>query len=254
MATKRRPLVAGNWKMFGSAAHVAEAETLIQTVRARRPACDVAICPPATLLPVLKSFDRGDAVALGGQNCHAGVQGAHTGEISAEMLREAGAGYVIVGHSERRADYGETDATTAAKASAAWRAGLEPIVCIGETAAQNEAGETTHVLERQLNGSIPDGAASDPSKRLTIAYEPVWAIGTGRTPSIADIARLHGDIKRQLENRFGQAAQGIRLLYGGSVKPDNAKAILALAAVDGALVGGASLKAEDFFAIVGCYV
>jgi triosephosphate isomerase len=169
------------------------------------------------------------------------------------MLREAGAAYVIVGHSERRANHHETDAGVAIKVQAAWRAGLEPILCIGETAAQNEAGETARVLEAQLKGSIPADAVLDAKTRLTIAYEPVWAIGTGRTPTTADIERLHGLIKAELSKRFGDAAISIRVLYGGSVKPDNAQAILAIPGVDGALVGGASLKAQDFYAIIGCF-
>lgn len=253
MVESRRPLVAGNWKMFGSGPHVAEARRLIRLVLAERPACDVAMCPPATLLPVIAKIKRRAKVALGGQNCHAALQGAHTGEISAEMLANAGASYVILGHSERRADNHETDSMVAAKTAAAWRAGLEPIVCIGETAAQNEAGETASVLERQLKNSIPANAALDFRTRLTIAYEPVWAIGTGKTPTIADIGRLHGLIKGQLTARFGDSAASVRVLYGGSVKPDNAKAILATPGVDGALVGGASLKSKDFYAIIGCY-
>lgn len=252
-AKRRRPLVAGNWKMFGAAAHIAEARKLIRLVAAHRPGCEVAICPPAPLLPVLRRIGRSGKVSLGGQTCHAAVQGAHTGEISAEMLKSAGARYVILGHSERRADNHETDALVAAKTLAAWRAGLEPIVCIGETAAQNEAGETAQILARQLSGSIPADAVLNDETRLTIAYEPVWAIGTGRTPTNADIGRLHGQIRDRLTTRFGTKAGQIRLLYGGSVKPDNAKAILAIDGVDGALVGGASLKARDFYAIIGCY-
>lgn len=254
MLERRRPLVAGNWKMFGAGPHLAEARRLIRQVLTSRPSCETAICPPATLLPVLQRIKRGSRVALGGQTCHAAVQGAHTGEIAAEMLAAAGARYVILGHSERRADHHETDAQVAAKTAAAWRAGLEPIVCIGETAAQNEAGETAAVLERQLRDSIPAGAALNHKVQLTIAYEPVWAIGTGKTPTIADIGRLHGLIKDQLTLRFGASASAVRVLYGGSVKPENAKAILAVPGVDGALVGGASLKSRDFYAIIGCYI
>jgi triosephosphate isomerase (TIM) len=254
MVERRRPLVAGNWKMFGSAQQLAEARRLIRLVLANRPQCDTAICPPATLLPVLQRLRRSNRVALGGQTCHAAVQGAHTGEIGAEMLAAAGARYVILGHSERRADQHETDAMVSAKTAAAWRAGLEPIVCIGETAAQNEAGETASVLERQLRDSIPAGAKLDQKTQLTIAYEPVWAIGTGKTPTIDDIGRLHGLIKTQLSARFGASAAAVRVLYGGSVKPENAKAILAAPGVDGALVGGASLKSKDFYAIISCYI
>lgn len=254
MGEHRLPLVAGNWKMFGSGPHLAEARRVIRLVLAQKPKCETAICPPATLLPVLQRIRRAGKVALGGQTCHAAAQGAFTGDIAAEMLAAAGASYVILGHSERRAGYHETDEQVAAKTGAAWRAGLEPIVCIGETAAQNENGETAHVLERQLKGSIPAGATLNRKRRLTIAYEPVWAIGTGKTPTIADIGRLHGLIKDQLNTRFGSDAIGVRVLYGGSVKPDNAKAILAIPGVDGALVGGASLKSQDFYAIIGCYV
>jgi triosephosphate isomerase len=254
MTARRKPLVAGNWKMFGSAGHVAEARRLIRQVVAHRPACEVALCPPALLLPVLRRIGRNGKVSLGGQTCHSAAQGAHTGEIAASMLRDAGARYVILGHSERRADNHETDAMVAAKAAAAWKAGLEPIICIGETAAQNEAGETAKILERQLADSIPQDAVLNDERRLTIAYEPVWAIGTGKTPTTADIQRLHGLIKDQLAARFAAMAPAVRVLYGGSVKPDNAKAILALPGVDGALVGGASLKAKDFYAIIGCYL
>jgi triosephosphate isomerase (TIM) len=253
MTETRRPLVAGNWKMFGGKEQISEARAFVDMVRAHRPLCEIAICPPAILLPVLHGLAHSGDVSLGGQNCHAAVQGAHTGDISAEMLRDAGGTYVIAGHSERRADHGETDAIVAAKVAAAWRAGLEPILCIGETAAQNETGETSRVIERQLGGSIPADAVLDGERRLTIAYEPVWAIGTGRTPTTADIASLHGQIKERLAIRFGSSAKAVRVLYGGSVKPDNAKAILALPGVDGALVGGASLKAKDFFAIASCY-
>jgi triosephosphate isomerase (TIM) len=252
--TQRRPLVAGNWKMFGGAAHVAEARKLFRLVAAHRPKCDVAVCPPAILLPVLRRIGRSGKTALGGQNCHAAREGAHTGDVSAEMLKAAGAKYVILGHSERRADHAETDAQVLAKTNAAWRAGLEPIVCIGETAAQNQSGETAAVLERQLSGSIPADADLNPERRLTIAYEPVWAIGTGRTPTLGDIGDLHRLIKDRLAIRFKEKANDVRVLYGGSVKPDNAKAILAIPGVDGALVGGASLKARDFYAIIRCYV
>jgi triosephosphate isomerase len=250
---KRTPLLAGNWKMFGARAAQQELRTLVRGLKLTRPACDVLICPPATLLPILRSIDRDGRVRLGGQTCHAEASGPHTGDISAEMLADAGARYVIVGHSERRAAHGENDPAVAAQVNAAWRAHIEPIVCIGETDAENRAGATVEVLTRQIQGSIPAISAGDSQKALTIAYEPVWAIGTGRTPANDDIERLHKIIKHCLKNRFGEGAETIRVIYGGSVKPENAAAILTLPSVDGALVGGASLKAVDFLAIVRCY-
>lgn len=208
------------------------------------PACEVLVCPPATLIAQAAAMVQGTGLVIGGQDCHTAVSGAHTGDISAAMLKDAGAVYVIVGHSERRADHGEGDALVRAKAEAALAAGLTPIVCIGETEAERDAGRTLDVATRQLAGSLPDTAA------LVVAYEPVWAIGTGRTPSLPEIAEVHGHLRARLTERFGPAASGIRLLYGGSVKPSNAAEIFALADVDGALVGGASLKAADFGAIV----
>jgi triosephosphate isomerase len=208
------------------------------------------ICPPATLLARFAPIVKGSALKLGGEDCHAKPSGAHTGDISAEMLKEAGAKAVIVGHSERRQDHGETDAQVLAKASAARRAGLVAIICIGETLAERDAGKTLDVVKRQLQGSVPDGALS---ANTVIAYEPVWAIGTGRTPTTDEIQAVHAAIRAQLAGRFGPAGAGIRLLYGGSVKPDNAAAILPLPDVDGALVGGASLKAADFLAIAKVY-
>jgi len=208
------------------------------------PACDVLICPPATLIARL----AGRGFALGGQDCHAEPSGAHTGDVSAEMLKDAGAEAVIVGHSERRADHGETDAEVAAKARAAWRAGLIAIVCVGETEAARDAGETLAVVGTQLAGSIPDGAVPE---RLVVAYEPVWAIGTGRTPTLPEIAEVHGFLRAALVERFGAATgSAVRLLYGGSVKPGNAAEIFDVPNVDGGLVGGASLKASDFGPIV----
>jgi triosephosphate isomerase len=251
--TRRKPLAAGNWKMFGSGSQVEAARELAGMLAGGRHNCDVAICPPATLLPVLAGLGVSVQFGLGGQDCHASAQGAHTGDISSEMLRDAGASYVILGHSERRTDHYETDAMVAGKTDAAWRAGLEPIVCIGETAAQNKAGQTAQILERQLSDSIPASASLSGERRLTIAYEPVWAIGTGKTPTTTDIERLHGMIHGRLKVRFGTMATQVRVLYGGSVKPDNASSILALPGVDGALVGGASLKAKDFYAIISSY-
>ena len=237
----RRKLVAGNWKMNGLADSAA---VLDELATHPAPACDVLICPPATLLARL----AGGRFPVGGQDCHPQPAGAHTGDVAAEMLKDAGAGAVIVGHSERRADHGETDAQVRAKAEAAWRAGLLAIVCVGETEPERDAGRTLERIADQLDGSIPGGATPD---RLVVAYEPVWAIGTGRTPSLAQIAEVHRFIRDRLTARFGRSvADGVRLLYGGSVKPGNAAEIFAIADVDGALVGGASLKAADFAPII----
>ena len=238
----RRKLAAGNWKMNGLAAQMAEIETLADTVPEGP---EVLICPPATLLSMMAAVSG--PIQIGAQDCHNAQNGAHTGDISAAMLADAGARYVIVGHSERRADHGETDATVAAKATAAWEAGLTAIICIGETEAQYRAGETLAVIAGQLAGSVPEGATG---ANTVIAYEPVWAIGTGLVPEMAEIATVHGAIRAQLVERFGPEADAMRLLYGGSVKPGNAAEIFAVADVDGALVGGASLKASDFGPIV----
>ncbi|WP_212526056.1 triose-phosphate isomerase [Actibacterium sp. MT2.3-13A] len=240
-----RKLAAGNWKMNGTGADLAE----VAALRAAHPspAVDILICPPATLLSRL-SQAAGPAIASGGQDCHAAASGAHTGDISAAMLIDAGASYVILGHSERRADHRETDAVVAAKCQAAWAAGLTAVVCVGETEAQRDAGQTLGAIGAQLAGSIPEGAGPD---TLVVAYEPVWAIGTGRVPSPEQIAEVHDFLRAELTARLGpRTASGIRLLYGGSVKPDNAAGIFAVSNVDGALVGGASLKAADFSAIV----
>jgi triosephosphate isomerase (TIM) len=238
----RRKLVAGNWKMNGMAASAAMLDEL--AAADPTPACDVLICPPATLLARL----AGGPFPVGGQDCHPAPSGAHTGDIAAEMLADAGATAVILGHSERRADHGETDALVRAKAEAAWRAGLLAIVCVGETETERDSGRTLDRIAAQLDGSIPDGATSD---TLVVAYEPVWAIGTGRTPLLAEIAEVHRFMRDRLAARFGSAvAAGVRLLYGGSVKPGNAPEIFGVPDVDGALVGGASLKAADFDPII----
>ncbi|MGC9371499.1 MAG: triose-phosphate isomerase [Paracoccaceae bacterium] len=240
-----RKLAAGNWKMNGTGTDLAEIEALRAAHPA--PAVDILICPPATLLSRL-SQAAGPAIASGGQDCHAARSGAHTGDIAAGMLKEAGATYVILGHSERRSDHGETDADVAAKTGAAWQAGLIAVVCVGETEAQRDAGQTLGVIGAQLAGSVPDGATPE---NLVIAYEPVWAIGTGRVPSTEQIAEVHDFIRAELATRLGpERASGIRLLYGGSVKPGNAAEIFAVSNVDGALVGGASLKAADFSPII----
>lgn len=240
----RRKLAAGNWKMNGLGAALAEVDALAAAHPA--PGCDVVICPPATLIHRVAA--RAGALSVGGQDCHAAASGAHTGDISALMLRDAGASHVILGHSERRADHHETDAEVRAKAIAAIGAGLVAIVCVGETAAERDAGRALAVVAGQLAGSVPK--AANPGA-LVLAYEPVWAIGTGRTPTLAEIAEVHGLIRAELAARFGaDAAARVRLLYGGSVKPGNAAAIFATSNVDGALVGGASLKAADFSAII----
>ncbi len=241
-----RKLAAGNWKMNGLADDLKEVEALLEAHPV--PGCDILICPPATLLSRMADLVAGRPLSLGGQDCHAASSGAHTGDLSAAMLADAGARCVIVGHSERRADHGESDADVAAKARAALDAGLDPIVCVGETLEEREAGRTLEVVEGQLEGSLPQGDA--PPDRLTVAYEPVWAIGTGRVPTTDQIAEVHGALRDLLKRRFGEAGQEIRILYGGSVKPGNAAEIFAVANVDGALVGGASLKADDFGGII----
>ena len=240
-----RKLAAGNWKMNGLALSLPEARDLGRMFPS--PACDILICPPATLIAQMVWTVQGSAVKVGGQDCHTKVSGAHTGDISAAMLKDAGASAVILGHSERRTDHGETDALVKAKAEAALAAGLIAIVCVGETEAQRDAGTTLDVVGAQIDGSLPEGATA---ANLVIAYEPVWAIGTGRTPTIAEIAEVHAFIRERLTRHMGAEAAGVRLLYGGSVKPSNATEIFAVPNVDGALVGGASLKAEDFGKIV----
>ncbi len=245
-------LVAGNWKMNGLKASRKEVSGLARRLaKAERVGCDVLVCPPATLISLLKEEAKGSKIAIGGQDCHANASGAHTGDISAEMLKDAGAGFVIVGHSERRADHGETDATVRAKAEAAHRAGLVAIVCVGETEQQRDAGETLKVIGGQLAGSLTDAATA---KTTVVAYEPVWAIGTGRTPTADDVAKVHAAIRETLVGRFGEEGAAMRILYGGSVKPSNAAELMAVPNVNGALVGGASLKAEDFFGIISAYI
>lgn len=240
------PLIAGNWKMNGLrsdlATIVAIAEAVPASGRVR-----TMICPPAVLIAEAASAVSQSALAIGGQDCHTATAGAHTGDTSAEMLADAGAKAVILGHSERRSDHGETDAQVAGKVAAALAAGLDAIVCVGETAGQRQAGLAEAVVMRQLNMSIPDGA--DPH-RLVVAYEPVWAIGTGLVATPTDVDAMHNAIRDDLKLRFGDVGQQIALLYGGSVKPGNAAELLALSNVNGALVGGASLKTEDFLGIV----
>jgi triosephosphate isomerase len=249
----RHPMVAGNWKMNGLSASIGELEAIIKGYSAALAAkTDLLVCPPFTLIGKFAAQAAGSRVLIGGQDCHPKVSGAHTGDISAEMLKDSGAAAVIVGHSERRTDHGENDALVRAKAEAAHRAGLMAVICIGETLAEREAGKALEVVSRQIRGSVPDGADGG---RVVIAYEPVWAIGTGKTPTVDDIAEVHGSIRGVLTERFGgQAAGAIRILYGGSVKPENAKTLLQAKDVDGALVGGASLKAKDFLGIASAYL
>lgn len=250
MAAKITPLVAGNWKMNGLSAARIELAKIITGAGSLTGKADLMVCPPATLIAEFATAARGSAVIIGAQDCHAAPLGAHTGDISAEMLADAGARAVIVGHSERRIDHQETDAQVRAKAQAAWRAGLTAIVCVGEQRAEREAGKTLEVVARQLDGSVPDGATAT---NLVVAYEPVWAIGTGLTPTSTDVADVHSFVRKKLTDRFGAEGARIRILYGGSVKPANAKELLGVADVNGALIGGASLKAEEFQGIAAVY-
>lgn len=255
MGVTIKPLVAGNWKMNGLKADLSEVDAMIAGISADLAGrVDTMICAPATLLAALADRTAAGAVpgalAVGGQDCHAAGSGAHTGDISAEMLKDAGASAVIVGHSERRTDHGERDADVNAKAQAAWRAGLVAIICVGETEAERKAGQALEVVERQLGASVPDGARAE---NTVIAYEPVWAIGTGLTPTAADVEEVHTAMRGSLTKRLGAEGAAMRLLYGGSVKPANAAELMAVADVDGALVGGASLKAKDFLGILEAY-
>jgi triosephosphate isomerase len=241
-----RPLVAGNWKMNGLGASLAEIEAVAAAVNGVSDSPEVLICPPATLISRAVAQAAG-RIAIGGQDCHAEASGAFTGDISAEMLKDAGARYVIVGHSERRHFHHETDRDVAAKARAAWRAGLSAIICVGETEAERDAGRALDIVARQLRGSVPDEADG---AGTAVAYEPIWAIGTGRTPTSSEIVQMHAHIRAELDTVLGANGRGLRILYGGSVKPANAAEILALSEVGGALVGGASLNAKDFLEIV----
>ncbi len=237
-----RKLIAGNWKMNGLRA---EAAAIAGPLRdgAAEVRCDLLVCPPATLIAAVAEILQGSGVAVGGQDCHVNANGAHTGDISAPMLRDAGASWVILGHSERRADHGETDAIVRAKTAAAIATGLTPIVCVGETESQRLAGQEYAIVGAQLIGSLPADFAG------VVAYEPVWAIGTGRTPTAEDVAAMHAHIRATLVSHLGATGQAMLILYGGSVKPSNAATLLALPDVGGALVGGASLNASDFLAI-----
>mgnify|MGYP006270312301 FL=1 len=247
----RRPLVAGNWKMNGLRAALAE---IIATGAgydaALKARAELVVCPPATLMALAAGIAESAGLGLGGQDCHTAANGAHTGDLSAAMLKDAGATYVIVGHSERRADHGETDALVQAKAHAALAAGLTPIVCVGETRAEREAGRAEDIVGAQIMASLP----ADAPGSLVVAYEPVWAIGTGLTPTPGDVAEMHAFARKTIETRLGGGkGEQVRILYGGSVKPENARELLGVANVDGALVGGASLLAKDFLAIAAAY-
>ena len=240
-------LVAGNWKMNGLGGSLGEAEALVKALQEQAAACRVALCPPATLTERMARALAGGVVELGSQDCHAEASGAFTGSVSAAMLADAGATLVILGHSERRAGLGETDADVAAKVEAALAAGLEPIICVGETLAQREAGHAVEVVSRQVAGSLPDSLSG---KAFAVAYEPVWAIGTGLTPTLEQIEEVHAAVRAAMVARLAEGGRVAPILYGGSVKPSNAAEILAVAEVGGALVGGASLKAEDFLGII----
>ena len=249
MTVSRRPLIAGNWKMNGlSADGIALADDLAARLKAAGAApFDMLVCPPFTLIAAVGVAIAGTGLLLGAQDCHAAASGAHTGDISAPMLADAGCGFILVGHSERRADHGESDGTVHGKAIAVHGAGLGAVICVGETEAERDAGQAEAVVRRQLAGSVPDGATA---ANTVIAYEPVWAIGTGRTPTAGDVQAIHAVIRAEAASIMGaDAAAAVRLLYGGSVKPENAAELLSLPDVDGGLIGGASLKADDFWAI-----
>jgi triosephosphate isomerase len=246
-----RPMVAGNWKMNGTTANLKEPRLLAGMLRDVKLKCDVMVCPPATLIRRVKAVMRGSKIKAGGQDCHAAVSGAHTGDISADMLKDAGATAVIVGHSERRTNHKETDAMVLAKAAAALKAGLNAIICVGETLDERKAGKTLEVLTSQIKGSVPAGCTA---ANTVIAYEPVWAIGTGLTPTTAEIAEAHAHIRAELAKAMGEEGAGTRILYGGSVKPTNAAELMAVPNVNGALVGGASLKTVDFIGIIKAYI
>ncbi len=250
-APRRRPLVAGNWKMNGLSADLSEIAGIRDAVDAGRAGeAEVLICPPATLLRAAADLARGTVLRIGGQNCHRAEQGAHTGDISPAMLIDAGATYVILGHSERRADHGETNVAVRNKAVTAMGVGLTAIICVGETKADRDADHALNVVRRQLQGSLP---LQSGTRRLVVAYEPIWAIGTGVTPTGDDVAEMHAFIRSELRRLLPDGGDGVRLLYGGSVKAANAAELLKVPDVDGALVGGASLKAADFMGIADVY-
>ena len=242
------PLVVGNWKMNGLSASLAEIGELARLLTTgEAPRCTVAVCPPATLLAAMSQMAASSGIVTGGQDCHTVDHGAHTGDISAAMLADAGAQYVIVGHSERRKDHAESSDTVRRKALAAMGTGLSPIICLGESEVERREGRAEDVVSEQFNASVPDEAAQMP---MVLAYEPVWAIGTGLTPTSDDITAMHAMLRRRLVERFGERGERVRILYGGSMKPANAHEIMRLDNVDGGLVGGASLLANDFYAII----
>ncbi|MBK8082900.1 MAG: triose-phosphate isomerase [Devosia sp.] len=248
MADEITPLIAGNWKMNGTSASLAEVARLAGLLAAgERPRCMVVICPPATLLAPLTAIAAPGGIVTGGQDCHPLPNGAHTGDIAAPMLVDAGAQFVILGHSERRADHAESSELVRSKAMAAIGSGLTPIICVGETEAERRAGDAERIVTSQLEASVPDDWGG---RGIVVAYEPVWAIGTGLTPTAADIAQMHATIRQRLVDRFGAGGAGVPILYGGSLKPTNARDILAIENVNGGLVGGASLLANDFHAII----
>ncbi len=251
MANSPRPLVAGNWKMNGVNASLDEIYKLADKLKGGAYDCNVMICPPATIIRAAKKAADGSRIEIGAQDCHTQQSGAHTGDLSAAILKDAGASAVIVGHSERRADHGETDELVKQKAAAAHSQGLVAIICVGETLEQRKAGETLEVISGQVAGSMPEGCNA---QNTVIAYEPVWAIGSGLTPTVEEVAEVHTHIRKDITSALGDAIGGeIALLYGGSVKPTNAEELMAAANVNGALVGGASLKADDFFGIIQAY-
>jgi triosephosphate isomerase (TIM) len=245
-----RPLVAGNWKMNGTTAMLKEPRLLAGMLKDVKLKCEVLVCPPATLARRVKAVMKGSRIRVGGQDCHWNLNGAHTGDVSADMLKDAGCTAVIVGHSERRANHAETDDMISKKAKAAQTTGLIAIICIGETLDQRKGGKTLDIVSAQLKGSLPEGSTA---MNAVIAYEPVWAIGTGLTPTVAEVAEVHTHIRADLAKLMGEEGPKVRILYGGSVKPSNAEELMAAANVNGALVGGASLKAADFIGIIKAY-
>lgn len=241
----QRPYIVGNWKMHGTRSMLAEARAIDRAAE-RLMKVEVALAPPFTLIHATRK--EADLIGVGAQDCHASEGGAHTGDISAAMLKDAGASFVILGHSERRADHGEKDADVKAKAESALAAGLQLILCVGESEAERDAGKAEQVVEKQLAGSLP--SSPEAGEKITIAYEPVWAIGTGRTPTVEDVGAMHTAIRKKLVSLYGEHGENIRILYGGSVKADNAAELLRADEVGGALVGGASLTAESFLGII----
>lgn len=252
MARKIRHLVAGNWKMNGLKKDIKELKTLISRIKTAKtkPVCDILVCPPATLIKTFSAEAKSGNVKIGGQDCHANESGAHTGDISAEMIKDVGGRFCILGHSERRADHDETSHNVRLKALAALRAGLTAIICVGETSRERKLGKTSQIVGGQLKGSLPEGANA---KNVIIAYEPVWAIGTGVTPTAEEVEKTHAYLRKRLVALLGDEGEKVKILYGGSVKPSNAAELMAVENVNGALVGGASLKAKDFLGIIASY-